>query len=176
MNRYLELRDQIKPGDAFVEEGTGLIPKEIELLGGRWRGHGLSHALMAIKLQEDLVDHFFCIEALEDGLDLIKLSGEINNTIAKSGHVWWIPLKDEFEWARPGLQSWALDHIAVGYDFKGLFGYNLPMITFNERRMFCSAVLYWDCVENKITERREKPWRPVDVANYGPYKEAIQIG
>lgn len=183
MNRYLEIRSQIKDGDCFVEVGTSAISKTIVALGGKWANApsypntGLSHAYMAILLSKDMVDNYFTIEALASGLSLMRLSSEVNSTIQSGGHIWWLPLKDEFQNVRFKLASWLLQHVGTGYDYKGLFLYNfLPPNTMDEKRMFCSAIPYWSALDIGIIKKVDKPWRPVDVPNSAIYKPAILVG
>jgi hypothetical protein len=171
LSKYMEVRGEMKTGDMLAWASPGIVGKLI-----RWRTGEYSHTSGIIRLSEyeGKPRRRFHLEAQEKGFYPAILSNEM---ATYGGHIWWYPLKDEYNPLRGAVGEKALSMVGVGYDFLSLFKNILGRVNTDAKKLFCSEawfIIYRDALALPISRETKAP-TPSDMPKLGIFKEGVQI-
>lgn len=134
---YNQLRLDMFTGDGLGFQNVGFIPSLI-----RWKTKGdgpipLSHwgGIIRFPEYEGAETRRYTVEAESNGFYPRILSNYIKDY---KGHIYWYPLKDEWEPYRNQIGEGILSMIGIGYDFLGAIKSGLAKTSADMRHLFCS--------------------------------------
>lgn len=137
LSTYLAVRDAMRTGDGLGFANNSLIGKAI-----MWRTKGdgpIQHShwggIIRMSEYEGLERRRFTLEAMSVGFYPDLLSTYIVNY---AGHIWWYPLKDEWDGMRQTIGEKALNLIGARYDWRDVGRQLLGRVSSDARRLFCS--------------------------------------
>lgn len=139
--RYTQVRERIRTGDAVLWRSRGFLPSLIRI----WSDY--THASLVVRLDEyaGLHHRVFLIEALNRGLTLTLLSKRLAET---AGGAWLFQPEglDDDQIAKLRVSALVNAARQVRYDFKGLVANMLGRVSMDARRYFCSEHVWheWD--------------------------------
>lgn len=148
---YCKVKDLMKTGDALFWESYTVIgwlirlkkaPKEIYYLHPEIpEGYNPNHVSSVIRLKEYEGEerNRFCLEALEDGYVLNRLSKRLE---AFNGTVWWFPLKPDWNERRVDIGRNILSYVGTDYDYGSLFKNAVCHVSTDGKKLFCSEAYY----------------------------------
>jgi hypothetical protein len=165
---YNAIKDQMKTGDQLGFQNISLISKLILWRTGKDGPIPFSHwgGIIRMKEYEGLERHRFTLEALSIGFYPDCLSHYIQNY---SGHIWWFPLKDEWNPIRQELGEKAMNLIGTKYDYKSLLKQILGSVSSDAHRLFCSEAWFI------IMGLSGKAPNPTQMPSLGVYKDPIKL-
>jgi hypothetical protein len=137
LSTYLKYRDLMKTGDGLGFQNVEIVSKIIMYAT---KGDGpipLSHwgGIVRAGIYEGVENRRFTIEAMSIGFYPDILSNYIKNY---RGHIYWYPLKDEWEPYRNKIGEQTLSMIGIGYAWLGVVKRFFAKTNANARRLFCS--------------------------------------
>lgn len=126
----------MKSGDCLLWRSSSPLGWLIRLFSKEF-----NHASIVLSLSayENLSDRRWQLEALEHGTVLTLISKRLEGY---KGEVWWYPVKTIFDRDRAMVESWALEHVGIGYDYHSLFRQVFVKVSANAKRLFCSEYFY----------------------------------
>ena len=138
---YNSVKDLMRTGDGLGFANTGLISKAI-----MWKTNSdvnpvnpiqLSHfgCLVRAGLYEGKEQRRFTMEAMAPGFYPDILSKYIINY---PGHIYWYPLKDEWEPYRDEIGVQILSMIGIPYDYFGVAKQLVMKVSESARKLWCS--------------------------------------
>ena len=137
LSKYLAVRDAMRTGDGLGFANNSLIGRAI-----MWRTKGdgpipLSHwgGIIRMSEYEGLERRRFTLEAMSIGFYPDILSTYIQRY---DGHIWWYPLKEEWDPMRQAIGEKALALVGTRYDFGSLIKQAFARVSSNASRLFCS--------------------------------------
>jgi hypothetical protein len=165
---YNSVKDQMKTGDQLGFQNTSLISKLIIWRTGNDGPIQLSHwgGIIRMTEYEGLERRRFTLEALNIGFYPDCLTNYIKNY---SGHIWWFPLKDEWNLKRQLLGERAMALIGTKYDYKSLFKQVLGSVSSDVNKLFCSEAWFI------IMGMQGKAPNPTQMPSLGVYKEPVKL-
>jgi hypothetical protein len=176
LSLYYSIRDAMKTGDGLGFQNTGVIPWLI-----RWRTKDdgpipLSHwgGIIRVEHYEGSENRRYTVEAESDGFYPRILSDYIKDY---DGHIYYYPLKDEWEPYRNKIGCDIFSMLGRGYDFLGVVKKFFINVNADARHLFCSEgwqIGYQNtapqlCNDVKTSLTPGAMWR------LGIFKEPIQI-
>ncbi len=163
LTTYYKVRDLMRTGDQLAFASAGLIGKIIMFRSGKYSHWG---GIIRLQEYEGLERKRFTIEAIEHGFYPDILSNYIKNY---KGHIWWYPLRDEWNPRRHALGERALALIGTPYDYKSLFKQAIARVSTDAKKLFCSEAWYY------IMGFTGKAPYPSEMPNLGVFKEPVQL-
>jgi len=134
-----------------------------------------NHASIVLSLDayRNLKDRRWQLEALEHGTVLTLISRRLEGF---RGEVWWYPVKEIYDQNRGLAESWALDHVGVGYDYQSLFRQAFATVSANANRLFCSEYFYlaWSYATGSDFGMQKAPM-PGDIPRMGIFDKPVKI-
>lgn len=128
---YTAARDQIKTGDLLLWRSRNIIGAAIRMFSRA----SVNHACLVDRLGGYSGFRLFAIDAGADGMQPKYLSLQLQNY---SGEVWWYPLKDEWESARPLIEQRMWEQVGIKYDYPSLFMNAIRHVEADGDLLFCS--------------------------------------
>jgi hypothetical protein len=174
---YNLLKDQMKTGDGLGFQNVGIIPSII-----KWKTKDdgpipLSHwgGIIRFPAYEGAENRRYTVEADIDGFNTRLFSDYIKDY---KGHIYWYPLKDEWEPYRNQIGEDILSMTGIGYDFLGVCAQLFIKINTNLRYLFCSEG--WQIgTQNTALElckyKDKTALTPTGMWKLGCYKEPMEL-
>jgi hypothetical protein len=178
---YDSVKDQMKTGDGLGFANAGFISKAI-----MWKTDGdvdpknpikLSHfgGLIRAGEYEGLERRRFTIEAMSIGFYPDILSKYIKDY---QGHIYWYPLKDEWDKYRAQIGSEILSMIGTKYDWLGVGKQLFGKVSADARRMFCSEaweIGYQNTAPQLCVDMKGLALTPTGMWKLGVFKEPVKL-
>jgi len=163
LSPYNVVRDKMKTADLLLWQSNGIIGQLIQL----YTKSPYNHASLVIRLAEyeGLERRRYTTEALRHGVVLNLLSRRLEH---QNGHVWWFPLKDEWNDKRQLIGERALSYVGIPYDFKGILRFLFGPVSVDVTAIFCSELV-------AIAYGYSGAPSPVQLLGYGIHKSGMQI-
>lgn len=160
LTKYLEIREEMKTGDLLLWQTENLLGTLIRLRTGKF-----THASLIIRMAEweGQERRRYHIEAGPKGFYPAILSNEIQTY---GGHIWWYPLKDEYNPFRTALGLKMTSMFGIGYDFLSLARNIWGRVRPNAKKLYCSEGAYMTYDDSKIINpnceymRKHGGWSP----------------
>ena len=181
LSKYEAVKDLMKTGDGLGFANTGFISNAII-----WKTSGdvdpanpiqLSHfgGLIRAGLYEGTEQRRFTMEAMTKGFYPDILSNYIVNY---PGHIYWYPLKDEWEPYRNEIGVQILSMIGIGYDCFGVVKQLVMKVSENARKLWCSEA--WEIGLQNVAPKLCNDvggigLTPTGMWKLGVYKTPIQL-
>jgi len=171
---YNSIRDLMQTGDGLGFQNTGLVSKAIMWKTRNDGPIALSHWGGIVRAWSYEGGRRFSIEAMSIGFYPDILSNYIKNY---PGHIYWYPLKDEWEPYRDQIGCQILSMIGTGYDWLGVAKQLIIKANASARRLFCSEA--WQIglknVAPQLCNAEDKALTPTGMCNLGCYKEPVKL-
>jgi hypothetical protein len=173
---YNKIKDLMHTGDGLGFQNTAPISR---LIMWRTRKDGpipLCHwgGIVRIEQFEGVEQSRYTLEAPARGFLLYRLSEYIKRY---PGHIYWYPLRPEFEPYRNEIGKQAISLIGTPYDYLNLVKQAIIKCNANARAMFCSEA--WQIItENAarhLCNKQTKALTPAAMWKLGCYNEPIKI-
>ena len=168
LDRYYKLRYHMKTGDLLLYKSCSTIGWLIR----RFTKADVNHAGLVVHLVDYGGERRFTLEALEGGIEFHILSQRFKKF---KGEVYWYQLKDEFDFQRYDIGTWAFKHTGVGYDYSSLLKQAVCRVSADAERFWCSEYCYMAYRDCGIVERLAYPPTPGDMPELGIFKDPIQL-
>ena len=172
---YNEFKEEMKTGDGL---GFNHFETVSQLIVCKTKGDGpipLSHFGGLIRFREYEERRRFSVEAMSDGFFPRILSDYIKDY---EGHIYWYPLKDEWNPYRIQIGTTIMSMFGVGYNFLGVAKQLIMKTNANTRRLFCSQA--WQIGLQNVAPQLcnnigGKTLTPAGMWKLGTYKDSVQI-
>ncbi len=181
INLYLKYRDYIKCGDALEWKSETMLGKTIRLVTGYDVNH-TSQVIIFNEFYEDDPIRIYTLEALSHGIELNFLSRRISEF---KGKIWWLPLKDEYEFYRNEITRHGLERVGIPYDYESIKKILLKYIFFGSHdikssldKLFCSEYVFYNGKDSglPVVDKFKKVLPvPGEMIFTGWYKDKILI-
>lgn len=175
---YDAIRPKLVSGHVITYDGSNLLSRAIKFFA-----KGGSHTAMVLRIS-DCPDTVFCIEALEDGPVLTRLSKQISNYNGIV-HI-QMPTITEQQQAAITAMSLRLIGSRIGYDYPSLFANIRKRVVLNMKRGFCSETAQYILTMVGVLppqldamtpgELREALGHEVTLAPYTAACESVTVG
>ena len=173
---YNSIRDLMKTGDGLGFANTGLVSWAIKWKTNNDGPISLSHwgGIVRGGDYEGAECRRYTIEAMSIGFYPDILSNYIKDY---PGHIYWYPLKDEWEPYRILIGAQILSMIGTGYDWLGVAKQLIAKSNASARRLFCSEA--WQIglqnVAPHLCNPINKALTPTGMHKLGCYQEPIKL-
>ena len=146
LSGYDTVKHLMRMGDGLGFQGFGLVPWLIQ----KWSPQ-LSHFAIVQEFPTwcGSENRRWTSEAIGGGVGPRYLSKVLENY---HGHVWWYPLKPEFEDYRKEIGMAATELFGTGYDFQGIFKQVFARVSLNLSRLWCSEYIQACYLKAKLTD------------------------
>ena len=169
LTTYKQVRHCMKTGDCIQwQSKRALIGWLIKVLSHSKFNH--SSLVIALREYGNLKDRRFILEAVGE-IELRLLSKRLEDY---SGHVWWYPLKDEYDECRDKIGEWALLKIGVAYDYTSIWKQITGRVSADAKKLFCSEFCFLGWKFGGIRLKGKAP-RPGDIPKYDIFKKPVQL-
>lgn len=180
LTMYEQVKEQMLTGDGLGFANTGIVSSLI-----MWKTKGdadpvnkisLSHwgGLVRAGAYEGAERRRYTIEAMSIGFYPDILSDYIKNY---PGHIYWYPLKDEWNPYRDKIGAQILSMVGTGYDWLGVAKQALLKVNASARRLFCSEAwqIGLQLVAPQLCEPVEKALTPTGMYKLGCFKNPVKL-
>lgn len=174
---YNKVKEAMQTGDGLGFQNTGLISKMI-----MWKTKGdgpiaLSHwgGLIRAGAYEGAECRRYTIEAMDSGFYPDILSNYIKDY---PGHIYWYPLKPEWDEYRTKIGEGILSMVGTKYDWLSVASQLLIKASANARRLFCSEA--WQIGLQNVApqlcaDTKGKALTPSGMWKLGCFKEPVKL-
>lgn len=151
LDSYYANRDRMKTGDVLQWDSDTLLGDGIQAR----KGGDVNHTGLVIRLQEYEGEErrVFTLESLENGVVLNLLSRRLEQF---DGHVYFIPLKDDYDPQRGKIGERALSCVGIPYDYPAIIKECFGNAKMDMTRLFCSEAA-WYALTGKTTGEAPDP-------------------
>lgn len=174
---YNRVKRQMQTGDGLGFQNTGFISRAIMFKTRKDGPIPLSHwgGLVRAGAYEGLEERRYTIEAMDFGFYPDILSNYIKDY---PGHIYWYPLKDEWNNYRVKIGEGILSMIGTKYDWLGVAKQLLIKISANGRRLFCSEA--WQIGLQNVAphlclDTQGKALTPTGMYRLGCFKKPVKL-